>query len=130
MNFKGSRATVEMLTSHKTSNISSNTGRAPCPNSLPPETAPGTSCAAGLRPSEVVNLSPQMIRLDAQVPHLKIMPEGRGPIRSALPFKVGEAVGHAEKLAASACEETWPTKERRGWVVKNSDGESTRWALA
>jgi integrase len=31
----------------------------------------------GLRPSEVVNLTPQSIRLDAPVPHLKIAPEGR-----------------------------------------------------
>jgi integrase len=31
----------------------------------------------GLRPSEVVNLTPQAIRMDASVPHLKIMPEGR-----------------------------------------------------
>jgi integrase len=31
----------------------------------------------GLRPSEVVNLTPQAIRLDAPVPHVKIMPEGR-----------------------------------------------------
>jgi site-specific recombinase XerD len=31
----------------------------------------------GLRPSEVVNLTPQAIRLNAPVPHVKIMPEGR-----------------------------------------------------
>lgn len=31
----------------------------------------------GLRPSEVVNLTAQAIRLDAEIPHLKIMPEGR-----------------------------------------------------
>ena len=31
----------------------------------------------GLRPSEVVNLTPQAIRLDAAVPYVKIMPEGR-----------------------------------------------------
>jgi integrase len=31
----------------------------------------------GLRPSEVVNLTPQAIRLNGGVPHLKIMPEGR-----------------------------------------------------
>lgn len=31
----------------------------------------------GLRPSEVVNLTPQAIRLDAAVPHVKIMPEDR-----------------------------------------------------
>jgi integrase len=31
----------------------------------------------GLRPSEVVNLTASAIRLDAPIPHLKIMPEGR-----------------------------------------------------